>query len=210
MSIANKESKRWTHEVCRIWCNKAVQDTTSVSKNCSPQKPSGLHASFQDSVCCLCGMGKLHNEGHEKEEAMINFSSAQGDPEESLGLIKCAAANCTITFHPMCALLSTKLSPESLKRSSGAKKSSSDTDDALLCQRYSLDLIEVNRQEEGDTIGHHVENKAYVVPVGFCGFHNSERAEDMYGLLSKDCEQTKMISSLMHIPYQFSSESLEP
>jgi hypothetical protein len=28
------------------------------------------------------------------------------------------------------------------------------------------------------------------------------RAEDMYCLLSKDSEQTKMISDLMHIPYQ--------
>jgi hypothetical protein len=36
-----------------------------------------------------------------------------------------------------------------------------------------LDLVEISRQE-GGSIGGHVEEKAYVIPLGFCGLHNSE------------------------------------
>jgi len=201
MSITNKDTSRWTHEVCRIWCNEVLQDASS---NPNPPNASGIKVCFQDSVCCLCGMGKIHNEFDEKEEALIAPSSSHSSSAESMGLIKCAATNCTITFHPMCALLSTKLAPEHLEsQRRKVKKSSPDVDDTLLCQRYSLDLVEVSRQEGGDGIGGHAEDKTFIVPVGFCGLHNSERAEDMYGLLPKDSEQTKMISDLMYIPYQF-------
>jgi hypothetical protein len=102
----------------------------------------------------------------------------------------------------MCALLQTKLAKENLdSQDRAAKNNSLNVDDTLLCQQYSLDIVEISRQEGGSN-GDHLEDKAYAIPLGFCGLHNSERSDDMYGLLPKDSEQTKMISDLMYIPYQ--------
>jgi len=171
MSRTDKDKGRWTHEVCRIWCNDVLQDTSS---NPNPSNASGIEVSLQDSVCCLCGMGLIHNEFDEKEEALIASSSSHSNSLESMGLIKCAATNCTITFHPMCALLQTKLAQENLESQDlTTEQISLNVDDTLLCQRYSLDLVEISRQE-GGSIGGHVEEKAYVIPLGFCGLHNSE------------------------------------
>ena len=85
----------WTHEVCRVWC----QPTTSTPSVAMPSNSTANHLrSNSRVVCVLCGSG--------------NCSGADvGIDNLPTGLVKCAAKGCCATFHPMCALLATKMLP---------------------------------------------------------------------------------------------------
>ena len=86
----------WTHEVCRVWC----QPTTSAPSVAVPSGNSTTDHLRSNSavVCVLCGTG--------------NCSGADvGIDSLPTGLVKCAAKGCCATFHPMCALLATKMLP---------------------------------------------------------------------------------------------------
>eukprot|EP01083_Nonionella_stella_P208436 756411_1 len=111
MSRVNNESSLWTHEVCRVWCSTREEITGESSSQ--PKDPpdiipgtSSIHD--PDPVCCLCGMGHVHNKGHENQ-AIVEISSVEEGVSRIPGLIKCAASGCAITFHPMCAMLASKL-----------------------------------------------------------------------------------------------------
>eukprot|EP00558_Chaetoceros_sp_UNC1202_P014011 CAMPEP_0197243746 /NCGR_PEP_ID=MMETSP1429-20130617/9095_1 /TAXON_ID=49237 /ORGANISM="Chaetoceros sp., Strain UNC1202" /LENGTH=230 /DNA_ID=CAMNT_0042704011 /DNA_START=72 /DNA_END=764 /DNA_ORIENTATION=+ len=190
---------RWTHEICRIWCSrnkKAIDKTNTLKYSRAAQK---------DPVCCICGMGSVHNRGYESEET-LQVDHDQDGADRVPGLIKCAAANCDVTFHPMCAVLSTKLrsdvgSPESEAASSSNANNKDDDDqfkgqkkrDADLCKQYSLDILDV-RRTDGDG-----NEETYSLPVVFCGLHNQNRDASFYGCLP--CVEPR-ISGLMRIPYQ--------
>ena len=192
--------QRWTHDVCRIWCTKQEtrQNNTTeiVSKSSLSSRlfKTPTRLSPMQPKCCLCGMGTIHNEGEETEEVLqVAPSASQGVGADHIapGLIKCAAANCNIYFHPMCAQITTKLSQaygESLPL--GEKPS-----DNLICQQFTLAMAEVTTTEQG-------EEKSNFVPIGFCGLHNPDRDADLYGCMPRDNVQTQVLSDSMHIPYQ--------
>lgn len=86
----------WTHEVCRVWC----QATTTPSVMTASPSSATIDRLRSNSVavCVLCGTGTC---------------SVAGGGIDSLppGLVKCAAKGCCATFHPMCALLATRMLP---------------------------------------------------------------------------------------------------
>ncbi len=81
-------------------------------------------------------------------------------------LIKCSGSCCTVRFHPMCALIGVVRDTEVHGPVAPATPATRDARDARLCNRFTLDIVEC-----GDT----------VLPVGFCGFHNPQRDEFLYG-----------------------------
>lgn len=160
---------KWIHEICRIWCttpiNRAIPFSPSPSTHL-PQSPfqsdSGLlkepenkledtQRSQVTQICCICGM----------DDNSLNKSNRI---QQNKGLIKCAAIGCHVMFHPMCAVLVTKLSKESSSSimvggdSADISKSPSSSNvtksihqrakeaiqqDIEHCQEYTLELLEV-------------------------------------------------------------------
>lgn len=215
MSITKNDDgyQRWTHEVCRIWCSSFVQDSngsTSESEfgNMDMDKNinSVLQDPIQDVVCSLCGMGKVHNEGKINEEVLqVPTSPNERTSPSAIGLIKCAATGCGVYFHPMCAIMYTKLSQEYCDhlRKAGPKGSFQSKE----CDNYTLDFVQISTGEQSTVANMDERNEdhhrqTYVLPVGFCGLHDQRRDADMYGMPPKDSEQFEMISRLMKIPYQ--------
>jgi len=217
MSITkkNEEYQRWTHEVCRIWCSSSINVDTGFSADrkfggmdMDTSINSVLQDPVQDIVCCLCGMGKIHNEGQVNEEVLqvTESPNAQISPS-TLGLIKCAATGCSLYFHPMCALLYTKFSQEYFNhlRKDNPKGSFQSKD----CDHYELDFVQVSRKEGTSIVAGMTEmneddddEQTYILPVGFCGLHNKLRGADIYGMPPRDSEEFEKISRLMKIPYQ--------
>jgi hypothetical protein len=128
-------------------------------------------------------MGKIHNEGTENEE---KIEDADGMIP---GLIRCAAVGCSVWFHPMCAVLSSKLTMKS--QSQPPKKGQNEEiEDALrtdrdLSKEYSLKTTEVRKQ-----------GKSFAIHIGFCGLHHQNREASFYGC------SPETISPFMKIPNQ--------
>ena len=217
----NKSSSVWTHEVCRIWCGST---SPSITQNLDRDNKSHIHkyykGLFQDqlgSVCAICGMGNNHDDGREKDEAIKPSTSDKGmadnydNKDRNSSLVKCAAKGCMVVFHPMCALLVSKLRAESsnldslkivdddkfkdlsLRETEELKKLCQN--DLKLCQQYSLDIVELKRYEGtfGSIRG---KMKSCLIPVAFCGLHNPNRDKSLFG-----CPPTGgIISSHMRIP----------
>jgi hypothetical protein len=148
---------KWTHEICRIWCKKSnstniiLQQTSPSQPMSTPQKKS-MEASDLDfdaikknpvtQLCCLCGMG---------EERVLTS-------QDYSGLIKCAATGCHVMFHPMCAVLATKLSDVTTSAKLDISAPSNDPMEATLrhdhemeldialCQEYTLDVFEIEHE----------------------------------------------------------------
>jgi hypothetical protein len=218
MSITKKDGgyQRWTHEVCRIWCSSSTQvDTGLISEesefgNVDMDKSvnSVLEEPIQDLVCSLCGMGKIHNEGKVNEEVLQIPESppCEQTSPSAIGLIKCAATGCGIYFHPMCALLYTKLSQEYCN--SVAKLDSKDSFQSKGdCDSYTLDFVQISKKQDRVVADMEERNdtddrQTYILPVGFCALHNQIRGTDMYGMPSTDSGEFEKISRLMKIPYQ--------
>jgi len=209
-SCENGSNPRFTHEVCRIWCTrqgkKLENDMTPpitpsiVSPPSSRRPTNGPQRSLKEAVCCLCGMGTVHNEGENNEE-ILQIANEEEGADRVPGLIKCAAACCNVSFHPMCALLASKLSQDYIDIIQNGKMTVK-LDDGSLCQQYTLELMDVTRIEggNGSKLG---EEKTYIVPVGFCGLHNREREAEYYGCLPCSDPQTRILCDSMKIPYQF-------
>ena len=186
--------QRWTHEVCRIWCTKQRGEQKEDKAQRSHQSQSALsHPKGSEAVCCICGMGRIHNAGQEKEEVLQLQSPQDANGITIPGLTKCAATSCNVHFHPMCALLYTKLSKNYID--SGSNPHKKPLSDKVRCQQFSLELLDVVQRDGEDDV------HSYVVPVGFCGLHNIKRREE-YGCLPCEDEETKVLFDSMRIPYQ--------
>lgn len=169
----------WAHEVCKVWSvsdfseDPEVEGVPSLS-NYFP-KESGTNA-----CCALCGSGGTHCDQNNSSQ----FNS---------GLVTCAARGCHVSFHPMCALLSTKVGmedkaskPKSSRtrktRHSGQGETQSEEAakieaDKQLCKKYVLQMVQVTTNGDGD------EQRKCIAPVAFCGLHNPGRAAGFFGRL---------------------------
>lgn len=117
------------------------------------------------------------------------------------GLTRCAARGCLVAFHPMCALLASKVGMEGkggkaksirtrkTRHSDHAaeeKKSDCNEDmeaDKKLCKEYTLQLVQLSRAEQLTGSAGKEENERAIVPVAFCGIHNPRREYSAFGCL---------------------------
>lgn len=198
MSMVKRGGKTlWVHDVCRIWCDQSTKmPNGSRSSN---GKGRGLYA----RICAVCG---------------------STDSDDHSGIAKCAAAGCSVYFHPMCALYvskceeigNTNLSQERASNTNDSPKEaptpgtdSSTTvdgtareriieDDTRLCKQYSFRFAKCAIPES-----HAVRNPSIslsVLPVCFCGIHNPDRDRSLYGLYPGG---TKMVDEeVMRVPSQ--------
>jgi hypothetical protein len=189
----NDRNQRWTHEICRIWGHTKQCEVSSGYDRNKKTTPAGIAMPSSEfyycnasSTCALCGMGMIHNIGREKEE-ILNHRSPSFTQENGIssavyndlvpGLVRCAAKNCCITFHPMCAILSTKLRCDSNHAESS--KNNRREEEKSLSKIYSLTLANVMRIDgrTGATV-------STIVPLAFCGIHNPNREEKSCGKTS--------------------------
>ena len=168
---SDHKQQKWIHEVCRIWSRRDVSD---ISTNKDGPLSLSRHANGSPliSVCALCGTGGM------------------GDG----GLTRCAARGCLIAFHPMCALLASKLrtsnvgmmndtakmkSVRKTRRTENIESEIKSDDkekiasDQRLSLEYTLQLVKLTRAGESGV----------VIPVAFCGIHNPSRDDSSYGCL---------------------------
>jgi hypothetical protein len=181
---SDRNSQKWVHEVCRIWSGRGVSDD-SKEEECSSLFPRLSIGSPLVNVCALCGTGRMNG----IKQIPCND-----------GLTRCAARGCLIAFHPMCALLASKVLASkvgmndevSKVKSVRARKTrrtehiedavkSNDKEkiaaDQKLSLEYTLQLVQLIRAEGGGK----VDNT--VIPVAFCGIHNPLRDNSFYGCL---------------------------
>jgi hypothetical protein len=171
----------WIHEVCRIW----KPNVLKVADKAGQINERGI------VKCALCGSGDgIH-------------STRAGAPscvqtKLPCGLVKCAAARCQIHFHPMCALLASKLSITQPERRTtrGAVTGIASTDngvsplettkmkDSLLCNEFTLTALKykATKGAYGKNPG---EKQLGLIPVAFCGIHNPKREQRFYGMYPK-------------------------
>eukprot|EP00956_Cyclotella_meneghiniana_P009130 scaffold12518_cov75-Cyclotella_meneghiniana.AAC.3 len=169
MSLLGPENSQiWAHEVCRVWSNAETPENKELANH-----PFQKHSKVSSSACAICG-----GSGQKKGKSHCT------------GLTKCAAPGCYIAFHPMCALLASKvdMSDQNLAVSSRKtrlsieqideeKKSEDEKEDDTtiradekLCKEYTLQLVTLPNSEK-------------TIPVAFCGLHNPGRGVSCYGRL---------------------------
>ena len=95
---------------------------------------------------------------------------------ESTGAVaRCAAENCTIQFHPMCAITASAASKVHHKE---MLKGDAKERDAFLCSQYQLSMVHTSFCGGGSSAA----GNSMILPVAFCGYHNPNRQEDFIGL----------------------------
>jgi hypothetical protein len=163
--------KVWVHEVCRVW-----QETPTAN------------AVSDHAPCALCGTpNTITSECNAKKSLPTrlgpNFTT------------KCAANGCHIRFHPMCALLVSKLAEEeesllpskSEPGSPQPRLERDKSDDIRHTNKFTLTFAQVSynpyTEYTTDGIGKlkSREKSSTLVPLAFCGIHNPERDPSLYG-----------------------------
>lgn len=177
-------NQSWAHDVCRIWGSEKIIDV----------KGGGLQ-------CCLCGTGTrvcYDNSTTAKSDGM--FQTCEPNViYQNTGLTRCAAVGCQVVFHPTCALLVTHLRVTKHNLNIPGDFKEEKKKDIELCQEYTLSLTQIRRVENvRSAINRTVQEKSYIIPVAFCGFHNPSREDSFYGC--PPCADG--ISDFMRIPYQ--------
>lgn len=163
MSQVALDSKHvWVHETCRIWTDAHSYSTGS-----------------RDSTCVLCGRGS------SCIEPIQPASAGRYSPRCT---VKCAAAGCHISVHPMCALAST-LTSQSTSETSGKTSNNGIFDeisnakkrDEELCSQYTLSFASIKglAHSFGKDPGARCST---TLPIMFCGIHNPAREQSFYGL----------------------------
>eukprot|EP00986_Skeletonema_menzelii_P017135 scaffold17710_cov153-Skeletonema_menzelii.AAC.7 len=113
-------------------------------------------------VCALCGTG-------------------------GKGLTRCAARGCFVSFHPMCALLASKIGGNNQagkKRRNSRHNTEQNEQDTKLCNEYTLQLVQLSRPAAADGNNASGEDSdCNVVPIAFCGLHNPRRDPSYFGCL---------------------------
>ena len=171
----NNGSQQWAHEVCRIWSNADIPESNESFDS---------YPKFLSSACALCGGG-----GVKKGKSATSYYT---------GLTKCAARGCYVAFHPMCALISSRINfgdqgnsastserQNSTEQAIEEKKSDEDdehiTADKKLCNKYTLQLVKLTQTEGTCSQTNSQAAKSTIIPVAFCGLHNPNRESAFYG-----------------------------
>jgi hypothetical protein len=153
----------WMHEVCRLWQHGALEYGTDD----------------QDSKlqCALCG--KTEN------RRSSNGSSDKISSDQRGLLIKCSGSRCQVYFHPMCALLSSKVNEarsESGDPSPGQYHPfTAQGIDQRLCASFTLSAVNCEAAA-GTGEKDHTDRRLIQIPIGFCGIHNPKRVPTSRGL----------------------------
>jgi len=149
----------WVHDVCRIW-NSYTGNSSEHDIDNHPLRRRYIQ------VCALCGIegNKIKHRG------------------SSTSLVRCAARGCYVMFHPMCALLSSRVhrTDEPNNADAALDKMELRTSDIYFCSQYTLTFIQCNRTERsiGKPSGRTVES---LLPVALCGLHNPKRQNHLFG-----------------------------
>ena len=175
---ASEQSPKWAHEVCRIWSDFSMPDN-SKTKDWLPVFQQFPNVS---PICALCGTGTV------KSKKSMQFNA---------GLTKCAARGCHVVFHPMCALLASKVDKDGKadkakavrRKTRVTEEKKTDVDDEKieadkkLCKEYTMQLIQLTRNEPANSSSDQGNKKTVIIPVAFCGIHNPQRDDSLYGCL---------------------------
>jgi hypothetical protein len=154
----------WIHEVCRVWLKGSLR----------PPPIKSVEAEYH--ACVLCGQGERAHATKSDEEM------AKPAPDY---VVKCASSRCQVHFHPMCALLSKRLTKMSIESQTAANIEDpvelSKQRDVNLCACFTLTALdcEVARERTGKDPG---TKDVVTVPIGFCGIHNPSREAAFRGL----------------------------
>jgi len=107
-------------------------------------------------------------------------------------IVQCAAKNCQVMFHPMCALVSSNASDlkrlsfrnnPSLRNAAKSELEKVVEHDMFLCTQFKLAKIEVGSVDvAAASKGCEGESVSTTAPIAFCGFHNPDRRADLFGL----------------------------
>lgn len=167
---------KWAHEVCRVWSGLVISEDSKINES-SPLFQQFPNGSPLSNVCALCGTGGV------KSNKTMQFSA---------GLTRCAASGCFVAFHPMCALLATKVGMDDKAKSVRTRKTrhteqESDVNhnidaDKKHCKEYTLQLVQLTRTERAVSSTSE-EKKTAIIPVAFCGIHNPRRDDAFFGRL---------------------------
>lgn len=190
--MGGKSSTDWICNSCEL------QHDQKVDATCA-------HSSIGNPICIVCGhAGGVLEKCEAKRrhihtvcriwcsDALADTDSSESKTENdtitprchlcmngSSSVVRCAADGCCVQFHPMCAVL---YSAASRINHSQLWKGDAKTRDALLCTQFQLSLLHTTFREARTFYGESVD-----LPVGFCGFHNRNRAEDFYGMYPGGC-----------------------
>jgi len=199
----------WVHEICRIWCSE-ICGVSKEGTGCdeSDAAVDGLEGfkpfhNYIPAVCVLCGNDSIENINSEEGETPPTTSVTTNEVDMTFkaanriippGLVKCAAQGCTIMFHPLCAILFSKIEVSdpvvyqirNNNTTKGSKKNCSvnfqkkKEEDHYWCNQYVLTLLQTKRTEGtlGNLKGKYIN---CVLPVTFCGLHNPRRDKAFYG-----------------------------
>jgi len=211
--------KTWVHEICRIWCVPEVNDLEhknhSLRGDIHNNDNKLSYMCSCASLCAICGISDFPIIGNQKESmtythssfsGLMTMRSKYGKDSFISGLTKCAARGCSVTFHALCAILTTKLR----RKKKSVLDNDSDTleinekelklEDVELCQQYTLEIVHVKRMENmnGNLPG--IKKQSYF-PIAFCGIHNPKRHKSFYG-----CPPAaSKFSSFIKVPYVLES-----
>jgi hypothetical protein len=178
------------------WICQTCDDTTTqnqihcricrLSNGCLESDDSGWVHSICKSWC-----------GADRE--LVQYCLSEEDPKVSCDLCSapthitsvahCAAENCSVKFHPMCAVvasLGAELQHKSL-RQSGKREL-----DAYLCTQFTLSMMKTSFVDNRKSL----VGDSTTLPVAFCGYHNPMRLPDCCGLYPEGCN----MENAMRIP----------
>lgn len=111
-------------------------------------------------------------------------------------IIQCAAKNCQVMFHPLCALVASNAADlyrlNSVPFQGSSEKDRANWRDQFLCTQYRLARLEVGAGATKDS---------RFLSIAFCGYHNPDRSKDLKGLYPGG----KFLRRAMRIPPQKSA-----
>jgi hypothetical protein len=143
----------YVHEVCRIWTHMPAED--QADSRILQDLVSNPLLNRIRNLCTLCG------------------SRTQDKNNE---LIRCAASGCRVLFHPMCALLASKIATsEAQGEMPSGKLERLKILDSQLCKQYTLTMMKCT------TVSPCGDEESEVRPVAFCGLHNPIRETSLFG-----------------------------
>jgi hypothetical protein len=159
-----------------------------LSNGCLESDDSG----WVHSICkSWCGAGQeLAQCSLSGEDLKIRCDLCSA-PTHTTSVVHCAAENCSVKFHPMCAVIASvgaELRYKSLSQSGKREL------DAYLCTQFTLSMMKTSFVDSRKSL----VGDSTTLPVAFCGYHNPMRLPDCCGLYPEGCN----MENAMRIPPQ--------
>lgn len=196
-------------QLCTVCLTKSVAKNTNTCTSCSEMikrndRKEGISNNIEDKqICSVCGLGcgvMVFDEIHKtwQHDVCRVWVGLDGDrdanlahhyegvcqlcSEGSTSVVRCAADNCHVRFHPYCALIASKVA--------GIKHSYRNNDpleiDAFLSTQHELSMLRTSFLTRTSD-SHPLLGKTTIIPVAFCGYHNPKRQADFFGLYPGGC-----------------------